>query len=176
MMVAVLLHLPGSVLLRPTEQKVLENVMLRGQGMPGDVGQLRLRGGGLAEEQAAREQRMAASLGRLRGLSSELKRVVDECEDREDHDVMGYSSWGAPLSNNPTNAVVYNPDDYSDESSDSLERHRARYAPTAEGIASAMDKVDWIRNVVNDLAPEKVIAGDGTPTHVPAPNARTPAA
>ena len=122
--------------------------------------QLGLRGGGLAEDQAAREQRLAASLARLRGCTSELQGVVDR--ELEDEDVMGYTSWGAPLSNTPTNAVVYNPDEFSDASEPEqrqFEEQRQRLAPTAESIASAMDKVQWIRNVVDKLAPAEVIAG-----------------
>jgi hypothetical protein len=32
-----------------------------------------------------------------------------------------HTSWGQPLSMNPVNAIVYNPDDYSDESEDAQE-------------------------------------------------------
>ena len=78
---------------------------------------------------------------------------------------MGYTSWGQPLSFNPTNAVVYNPDDYSDESDQDAneERDRKLRTPTAEGIASAMEKVDWIRDVVDCLSPENVTAGLAAP-------------
>ena len=76
-------------------------------------------------------------------------------------DVIGYTSWGQPLSRNPVNAVVYNPDELSEDSQLEAEEERAagRYAPTPEGIASAMEKVDWIRDVVDRLSPENVNAG-----------------
>ena len=45
-------------------------------------GHLGLRGGGLAEEQAARERRMAASLGSLRGIASELEGIAREGDDQ----------------------------------------------------------------------------------------------
>jgi hypothetical protein len=75
-------------------------------------------------------------------------------------DTMGYTSWGAPLSNKPTNAVVYNPDDYSDESEDADEvRRRELLKPTPASIASAMEKVEWVRDVVDRMAPASIIAG-----------------
>lgn len=74
---------------------------------------------------------------------------------------MGYTSWGQPLSHNPVNAVVYNPDELSDDPEVEAEEERARgrHAPTPEGIASAMEKVDWIRDVVDRLSPENINAG-----------------
>ena len=73
---------------------------------------------------------------------------------------MGCTSWGAPLSNKPTNAVVYNPDDYSDESEDAEEvRRRELLKPTPASIASAMEKVEWVRDVMDRTSPASVIAG-----------------
>jgi len=42
------------------------------------------------------------------------------CVARGQEEVM-HTSWGQPLSMNPVNAIVYNPDDYSDESEDAQE-------------------------------------------------------
>ena len=43
---------------------------------------LGLRGGGLAEEQVAREARMAANVDKLRAITQELQEVVDDGEDK----------------------------------------------------------------------------------------------
>ena len=93
-----------------------------------------------------------------------LQRLLSIWRDRvvsNGQDVIGYTSWGQPLSRDPVNAVVYNPDELSDDSQLEAEEERdaGRYAPTPEGIASAMEKVDWIRDVVDRLSPENVNAG-----------------
>jgi len=119
-----------------------------------------LRGGvDQAQDQMARESRMQNALSRLKGITCELQRAADEGEDKEE--VM-HTSWGQPLSMNPVNAIVYNPDDYSDESEDAqeaFEKKRDRLAPTAENIESAMYKVEWMQDVADRLSPENVIAG-----------------
>ena len=118
-----------------------------------------LRGGATAEEQAAQESRMQACLDRLKSVTCELQSAIDEGEDK---DLLGHTSGGEPLSINPTNAVVYNPDEYSSEATSEVAeetRRQERLAPTAEGIASAMQKVEWIRDVVDRLSPANVIKG-----------------
>jgi len=123
----------------------------------GRAWRLSLRGGNDQTREA--ESRMAATLVRLKGVTCELQKAV--ADDDEDNDVMGYTSWGDPLSMNPTNAVIYNPDEYSEESEnaqEAFERKRERLAPTAESIKSALEKVEWIQNVADRLSPENVIA------------------
>ena len=45
-------------------------------------GRLRLRGGSLEDEQDARERRMAASIGKLRGMASMLEDMVPEDDEK----------------------------------------------------------------------------------------------